>query len=201
MANHRNWYIQERSGVVIPKRDVGESEKREKPVICDECGGQILCRSNYRKYLLRVHGIGATKEMPRSVCSECRGSFETLGHAREHIATEHIILFSPPSPLFSPPSLFPSYQAYQTHMQQEHGLPDAFTIIKVLSRFNIVLNAKLAGKIPINRCFKSLHLLILLFFRFISWECFLLFFYRNARKLLMHALPWKTTPHFPPAVQ
>ena len=41
--------------------------------------------------MLRVHGIRATKEMPRTNCSECRGSFKTQVHAREHIATEHII--------------------------------------------------------------------------------------------------------------
>ena len=42
--------------------------------------------------MLRVHGIRAANEMPpRIVCSECKESFETLGHAREHIATEHII--------------------------------------------------------------------------------------------------------------
>ena len=68
-----------------------KAKKGKKPVIFDECGVQILCRSNYRKHLLIVHKIGATKEMARSVCSECRESFETLGRAREHIATEHII--------------------------------------------------------------------------------------------------------------
>ena len=91
------------------------------PIICDECGKQITCRGNYRKHLLRVHGIGATKKMSRSVCSRCRESFETLGHAREHIVTEHVIekeklcLFCN--------TLFPSYRAYQTHMPQDHGLP------------------------------------------------------------------------------
>ena len=29
--------------------------------------------------------------MPRTFCSECRESFETLVYAREHLATEHII--------------------------------------------------------------------------------------------------------------
>ena len=38
-----------------------------------------------------MHGIGATKEIPRTFCTECWESFETLGHTREHIATEHII--------------------------------------------------------------------------------------------------------------
>ena len=84
-----------------------KAKKREKQVVRDECGVQILCRSNYRKHLLRVHGIGATKEMPRSVCSACRESFETLGHAREHIATEHIIEIEKHC-VFSN-TLFPSY--------------------------------------------------------------------------------------------
>ena len=82
---------------------------------------QITCKRNYRKHLLRVHGIGATNEMPRTVCSECRESFETLGHAREHIATKHIIEIETHCVFCN--SFFPSYQAYQTHMQQEHWLP------------------------------------------------------------------------------
>ena len=107
--------------MVIPERDVGESEKWEKPVICDECGVQITCKRNYRKHLLRVHRIGTQKEMHRTNCSECRESFETLGYAREHIATEHIIEIEKHCVFCN--TLFPSHQAYQTHMQQEHGLP------------------------------------------------------------------------------
>ena len=37
---------------------------------------------------------------------------------------------------------------------------DEFTIMKLLSRFNTVLSANLAGKKPRTRCFKSLHRLI-----------------------------------------
>ena len=100
-----------------------KAKKREKPVICDECGVQITSKRNYRKHLLRVHGIGATKEMPRTICTECRESFEILGHARKHIATEHIIKIEMHCVFCN--TLFPSYQANQTHMQQEqeHGLP------------------------------------------------------------------------------
>ena len=79
--------------MVITEHDVRESDKTGKKVICDECGVHLMSKKNYskRKYITRVYGIGATKEMPRTNCSECRGSFETQVHAREHIATEHII--------------------------------------------------------------------------------------------------------------
>ena len=55
---------------------------------------------------------------------------------------------------------------------------DAFLIIKILSRFTIVLNAKFAGEMPLNRCFKCLHWFkssvickLTIFFRFSSLEC------------------------------
>ena len=68
----------------------------------------------------RVHGIGATKEMPRTNCSECRCSFETQVHTRKHIGTEHIIEIEKHCVFYN--TLFFSYHVYQTNMQQEHGL-------------------------------------------------------------------------------
>ena len=48
-------------------------------------------------------------------------TFETLGHAWEHIVTKNKIEIEKHCVFCN--TLFPSYQAYQTHMQLEHGLP------------------------------------------------------------------------------
>ena len=50
------------------------------------------------------------KKMSRTICSECRESFETLGFAREHIATEHIIEIEKHCVFCK--TLYTSYQAY-----------------------------------------------------------------------------------------